>query len=107
MAKGGWGGAGRGTKPGRGNKSQKSMDAGVPKCSGELGACKDLEEKMLILRVSNKAKDRDVFRKPLEAVVTYVGSHYRENVAKELQNRFKTTLSLPVIDPSIAEDSTR
>ena len=101
MAKGGRGGAGRGTKPGRGNKSRKSVDAGVPKRSGELGACKDLEDKMFILSVSNKAKDGDVFRKTLEAVITYVGSHYGEHVAKELQNRFKTTLPLPVINASI------
>ena len=86
MTKGGWGGAGRSTKPGRGNKSRKFADnAGVPKRSGELGACKDLEEKMFILSVSNKAKDIDVFWKALEAVVTYVGSHFGENVAKELQ----------------------
>ena len=88
MVKGVRGGAGRGTKPGRGsNKSRKSADTmGVPKCSGELGTCKDLEEKMFILSVSYKAKDGDVFWKTLEAVVTYVGSHFGENVAKELQN---------------------
>ena len=102
MAKVGHGGAGRGTKPGRGNKSRKSADtAGVPKRSGESGACKDLEDKMFILSISNRAKDGDVFWKTLEAVVTYVGSHFGENVAKELQNRTKTTLPLPVIDPSI------
>ena len=64
MVKGGRGGAGRSTKPGRGNKSRKSGDTtGVPKCSGELGACKDLEDKMFILSVSNKAKDGDIFWK--------------------------------------------
>ena len=46
----------------------------------------NLEEKMFILSFSNKAKDGDVFRKTLEAVVTYNGSHFGENVAKELQN---------------------
>ncbi len=62
MAKGGRGGAGCGTKPGRGNKSRKSGDTmGVPKRLRELGACKDLEEKIFILNVSNKAKDSDVF----------------------------------------------
>ena len=78
MAKGGRGGAGRGTKPGRGgNKSRKSADnTGVPKRSGELGACKDLEDKMFILSVSQKSKDGDVFCKTLEAVVTYIGSHF-------------------------------
>ena len=88
MVKGGRGGAGCGTKPGRGgNKSRKSMDnTGVPKHSGELGAFKDLEDKMFILSVSNKAKDGNVFWKTLEAVVTYIGSHFGENVAKELQN---------------------
>ena len=47
MVKGGRGGAGCGTKPGRGsNKSRKSADTtGVPKHSGELGACKDLDKK--------------------------------------------------------------
>ncbi len=88
MVKGGRGGAGRGTKPGRGsNKSPKSADTtGVPKRLGELGACKDLEEKMFILSVNDKAKEGDVFWKMLEAVFTYVGSHFGENVAKELQN---------------------
>ena len=102
MTKGGLGGAGCGMKPGRGNKSRKSADnAGVPKHTGKLGACKDLEEKMFILSVSNNAKDNNVFWKTLEAVVTYIGSHFGENVAKELQNCTKTTLPLPVIDPSI------
>ena len=103
MAKGGRGGAGCGTKPGRGgNKSRKSADnMGVPKRLGKLGACKDLEDKMFIHSVSQKAKDNNVFRKALEAVFTYVGSHFRENVAKELQNRTRTTLPLPVIDSSI------
>ena len=88
MTEGGQGGPYRGTKPGRGNKSRKSGDTtGVPKRSGELGAFKDLEDKMFILSVSNKVKDGNVFRKTLEAVVTYVGSHFGENVAKELQNR--------------------
>ena len=58
MAKDGRGGAGRGMKPGRGNKSRKSADtAGVPKRSGESGTCKELEDQMFILSVSNKAKD--------------------------------------------------
>jgi len=90
MVKGGAGrgGAGRGTKPGRGSnsKARKSADAGVPKRMGELGACKDMEDKMFVLSVNNKAKDGDVFCKTLEAIVTHVGSHFGENVAKELQN---------------------
>ena len=88
MVKGGWGGAGCGTKPGRGsNKSRKPADTtGVPKSLGELGAYKELEEKMFILSFSNKAKEGNVFWKTLEAVVIYVGSHFGENVAKELQN---------------------
>ena len=59
MVKGGQGGAGCGTKPGRGHsKARKSADtAGVPKRSGEFGACKDMEEKMFVLSVNNKAKD--------------------------------------------------
>ncbi len=105
MVKGGAGrgGAGRGTKPGRGSngKARKSADAGVPKRTGELGACKDMEEKMFVLSVNNKAKDGDVFRKTLEAIVTHVGSHFGENVAKELQNWKRTVLPAPVLDPTI------
>ena len=102
MAKGGWGGAGRGTKPGRGNKSRKSADTmGVSKRLGELGACKDLEYKMFILSVRNKEKDGNVFQKTLEAVVTYVGSHFGENMAKELQNWTSTMIPLPTINPTI------
>jgi hypothetical protein len=56
---------------------------------------------MFILSVGNKAKDGDVFRKTMEAVVTYVGSHFGENAAKELQNRTKTTIPPPVLNPSI------
>ncbi len=37
---------------------------------------------MFILSVSKKAKDGDVFWKTLKVVVTYVGSHFEENVAK-------------------------
>jgi hypothetical protein len=105
MVKGGTGrgGAGRGTKPGRGHsKARKSaVTAGVPKRLGELGACKDMEEKMFALSVNNKAKDGDVFRKTLEAIVTYNGSHFGENVAKELQICQKTVLPPPVLGPSI------
>jgi hypothetical protein len=105
MVKGGTGrgGAGRGTKPGRGHsKARKFADtAGVPKRSGELGACKDMEEKMFVLSVNNKAKDGDIFRKTLEAIVTYVGSHFGENVAKELQTRQRTVLPPPVLNPTI------
>jgi hypothetical protein len=91
MVKGGAsrGGVGRGTKPGRGHsKARKSVEtAGVPKRLGKLGACKDMEDKMFVLRVNNKAKYGDVFCKTLETIVTYEGSHFRENVAKELQTR--------------------
>ena len=83
----GRGDAGRGTKSGRGHsKARKSADTeGVPKRLGKLGACKDMEDKMFVLSVNNKAKDVNVFCKTLEAKVTYVGSHFGENVAKELQ----------------------
>ncbi len=64
---------------------------------GKLGACKDMEYKMLVLSVNSKAKDGNVFRKTLEAIVTYVGSHFGENVAKELQTRQRP----PILDPSI------
>ncbi len=105
MVKGGAGrgGAGRGTKPGRGHgKARKSAEtAGIPKHSGKLGACKDMEEKMFVLSVNNKAKDGDVFRKTLEAIVTYVSSHFGENVAKELQTRQRTVLQPLILDPSI------
>jgi hypothetical protein len=105
MVKGGAGrgGAGRGTKPGRGHsKARKSADtAGVPKHSGKLGACKDMEDKMFVLSVNNKAKDSNVFCKTLEAIVTYVGSHFGENVAKELQSRHRAVLPPTVLDPVI------
>jgi hypothetical protein len=60
-----------------------------------------MEDKMFVLSVNNKAKDGDVFRKTLEAIVTYVGSHFGENVAKELQTRQRTVLPLPVLDSII------
>jgi hypothetical protein len=71
--------------------------AGIPKRSGELGACKDIQDKMFVLSVNNKAKDGDFFRKTLEAIVTYVGSHFGENVAKELQTRQRTVLQPPIL----------
>ena len=105
MVKGGTGrgGEGRGTKPGRGHsKARMSAEtAGVPKHTGELGACKDMEEKMFVLSVNNKAKDGNVFCKTLEAIVTYVGSHFGENVAKELQTCQRMILPPPVLNPSI------
>ena len=105
MVKGGAGrgGAGRGTKPGRGHgKARKFVDtAGVPKRLGKLGACKDMENKMFVLSVNHKAKDSDVFCKTLEAIVTYVGSQFGENVAKELQTCQRTILPPPVLDPTI------
>ena len=56
---------------------------------------------MFVLSVNNKAKDGNVFCKTLEAIVTYVGSHFGENVAKELQSRQRTVLPPPVLDPTI------
>jgi hypothetical protein len=56
---------------------------------------------MFVLSVNNKAKDGDVFCKTPEAIVTYVSSHFGENVAKELQTRQRTVLPPPVLDPTI------
>ena len=54
--------AGRGTKPStRGGKPKKTQDAsGIPKRTGELGACKELEGHIFILSVGSKAKDGDI-----------------------------------------------
>ena len=56
---------------------------------------------MVVLSVNNKAKDGNVFWKTLEAIVTYVGRHFGENMSKELQTCQKTILPPPVLDSSI------
>ena len=47
-----------------------------------------------------QGEGRGCLWKTLEAVVTYVGSHFGENVVKELQNCKKTIPPPPVLDPS-------
>jgi len=74
------GGAGRGgTKPGRGHGrgGRKSQDAtGLPKRSGEVGACKELGNNVYTLSANNKAKDGDQLRKTKDAMALYVGRVY-------------------------------
>ena len=80
-------GRGRGANPGRGyGRQAKSRDAtGLPKRTGEVGACAELGNNMFTLGKDSKAKDADQFRKTSEAMALYIGTKYGEESAREFE----------------------
>ena len=81
----GRGGCGRG--PGRGGgRGKRSQDAtGLPRRSGEVGACAELSNNVFTLSANNKAKDGDQLRKTKDAMSLYIGRIYGEESGKEFE----------------------
>ena len=81
-------GGGRGARPGRGHVrgGKRTQDAtGLPKRSGEVGACIELGSNVYTLSANNKAKDGDQLRKTKEAMGLHIGRTYGEECGKEFE----------------------
>ena len=96
-------GRGRGANPGRGHGRQaKSRDAtGLPKRTGEVGACAELGNNMFTLGKDSKAKDADQFRKTSEAMALYIGRKDGEESAQEFEQCTEFVHPIPDVDAAV------
>jgi len=98
------GGGGRSTKPGRGHGrgGKRSQDAtGLPRRTGEVGACAELGSNVFTLSANNKAKDGDQLRKTKDAMALYIGRIYGEECGKEFELGKLNIRPLPTMNASI------
>lgn len=97
------GGGGRGQKPGRGQgRGKRSQDAtGLPRRSGEVGACIELGSNVYTLSANNKAKDGDQLRKTKDAMALYIGRIYGEECGKEFELGRLNIRPLPAMNASV------
>ena len=106
MGKGaGRSGKGRGDgSAGRGRSTRsRSKDSPTPsKRTGEVGACAALGNHIFTISSGNKARDGDTLRTTKEAMVTYIGTNFGEEISKEFQTGVLTVLAIPPQDPAIA-----
>jgi hypothetical protein len=77
----GRGGGGRGGRGGRFPKRNKSSS--LPRKSGEVGACKDLEGNVFTIGSGNKGKDGDMLRTSKEKLALYIGTNYGDDLCQE------------------------
>jgi len=98
---GGRGGRSRG--PGRGGgKGRRSPDVtGLPRRSGEVGACAELTNNVFTLTANNKAKDGDQLRKTKDAMSLYIGRIYGEECGKEFELGQLNVRPLPIVNDSV------
>ena len=95
-------GRGRGWNPGRGNGKGKSRDViGLPKRSGEVGACAELGSNMFTLGKDSKAKDADQLRKTTDAMALYIGTKYGEESAREFEQGVELTHPKPAVEATV------
>ena len=73
----GRGGGGRGGCGGRFPKRNESCS--LPRKSGEVGACKDLEGIVFTIGSGNKGKDGDMLRTSKEKLALYIGTNYGDD----------------------------
>ena len=98
------GSGGRGTKPGRGHGrgGKRSQDAtGLPRRTGEVGACAELGSNVFTLSANNKAKDGDQLRKTKDALALYIGRIYGEESGKEFELGKLNIRLLPTMNAGI------
>ena len=94
---------GRGRGPGRsGGRGKRPQDAtGLPRRSGEVGACAELSNNVFTLSANNKAKDGDQLRKTKDAMSLYIGRIYGEESGKEFELGQLNVRAVPSVSPAI------
>jgi hypothetical protein len=96
---GGCGGGGRG---GRGGRFPRQNEPGsLPYKSGEVSACKDLEQNVFTIGSGNKEKDGDLLCTSKEKLVLYIGTNYRDDACQEWQSEKQLVLQEPTYPDSV------
>ena len=90
--RGGRGGGGRGGHAGRSHKRTK---ASVPRKTGEVGACKDLEGNVFTIGSGNKGKDGDMLCTSKEKLALYIGTNYGDDACQEWLSKKQLVLPEP------------
>ncbi len=78
------GGRGCGGRGGRGGRFPKQNEkVSLPRKSGEVGACKDLEGNVFTIRSGNKGKDGDMLRTSKEKLALYIGTNFGDDACQD------------------------
>ncbi len=97
--RGGRGGSGRG---GCGGRFHKRNEPGSLACkSGEVGACKDLEQNVFTIGSGNKGKDSDLLRTSKEKLASYIGTNYGDDACQEWQFEKQLVLQEPTYPEAV------
>ncbi len=98
----GHGGRGSGGRGGRGGRFPRQNEPGsVPCKSGEVGACKDLEQNVFTIGSGNKRKDGDLLHTSKEKLALYIGTNYGEDACQEWQSEKQLVLQEPTYPDSV------
>ena len=96
---GGCSGGGRG---GCGGTLPRQNEPGSRPCkSGEVGACKDLEQNVFTIGSGNKGKDGDLLRTSKEKLALYIGTNYGDDACQEWQSKKHMVLQEPTYPDSV------
>jgi len=95
----GRGGGGRGGRGGRFPKRNESSS--LPRKSGEVGACKDLEGNVFTIGSGNKGKDGDMLRTSKEKLALYIGTNYGDDACQEWVSEKQLVLLEPTYPATV------
>jgi hypothetical protein len=73
----------------------------LPCKSGEVGACKNLEQNVFIIGSGNKEKDGDLLRTSKEKLALYIGTNYGDDACQEWQSEKQLVLQEPTYPDSV------
>jgi hypothetical protein len=94
--RGGHGGGGRGGRAGR--FPRQNEPGSLPCKSGEVGACKDLEQNVFNIGSGNKGTDGDLLlRTSKEKLALYIGTNYGDDACWEWQSEKQLVLQEPTV----------
>ncbi len=95
----GRGGGGRG---GHGGRFHKQNEPGSLPCkSGDVGACKGLEQNVFTIGSGNKGKDGDLLRTFKDKLALYIGTNYGDDACQEWQSKKQLVLQEPMCPDSV------
>ena len=95
----GCGGGGRGGRGGRFPKRNGSSS--LPRKSGEVGACKDLERNVFTIGSGNKRRDGDMLRTSKEKLALYISTNYRDDACQEWVSEKQLVLLEPTYPATV------
>jgi hypothetical protein len=93
---------GRGGRDGHGGRFPSRNEPGSLPCkSGEVGACKDLEQNVFTIGSGNKGKDGDLLRTSKEKLALFIGTNYGDDACQEWQSEKQLVLQEPTYPDSV------